>query len=77
MGDTTDSGITWLLNTAAQSGAEVDYVLTYFNDQDSTIAVTFTGKATVQAFAWPFSRPGVFSHSMTLAVLTADVSRPA
>jgi len=77
VGDTTDSGITWLLNTALQSQAEVAYTLTYFDDQANTIAVQFTGTATVNQFEWPFSRPGVFSHSMDLTVLTAVVARPA
>lgn len=77
VGDTTDSGITWLLNTALQAQAEVAYVLTFFDDQDNTVAVTFTGTATVNTFEWPFSRPGIFSHSIDLSVLTATVSRPA
>ena len=77
VGDTTDTGITWLLNTALQSGAEVAYVLTFFNDQANTVATTFTGTATVDQFAFPFSRPGVFTHSMSLTVLSATVSRPA
>lgn len=77
VGDTTDGGITWLLNTALQAQAEVDYVLTFFDDQGATVAVEFTGTATVNTFDWPYSRPGVFSHSMDLSVLTAVVGRPA
>ena len=77
VGDTTDTGITWLLNTALQSQAEVAYVLTFFDDQGATVAVQFTGTATVNTFEWPFARPGVFSHSMDLSVLTATVARPA
>ena len=77
VGDTTDTGITWLLNTALQSGAEIAYVLTYFDDQANTVAVEFTGTATVDAFEWPFARPGIFSHSMSLTVLTATTARPA
>ena len=77
VGDTTDTGITWLLNTALQAQAEVAYVLTFFDDQGAEVGVEFTGTATVNSFAWPFSRPGVFTHSIDLSILTATVARPA
>ena len=77
VGDTTDTGITWLLNTALQSQAEVAYVLTFFDDQGATVAVEFSGTASVNSFEWPFSRPGVFTHSIDLSVLTATAARPA
>jgi len=76
IGDTSDTGISWLMDQAVASGAEVAYVLTFFDDQ-ADIAVEFTGQATVEAFEWPFSRPGLFKHSLSMTIISATAARPA
>ena len=72
-----DEGLTWLLNTAAQSGAEVDYVLTFFDDQGNDGGRHVHRDRDGGAVRLAFARPGTFSHSISLTVLTATVSRPA
>jgi hypothetical protein len=75
--DPTDTGITWILATAFQSGAEVEYTVVYWPNEGATKAIEFTGRARVNSFTLPFSKPGNARHALDLSLVTADMARPA
>lgn len=74
--DTRDTGITWALAQLKKTGAEFPYSITYYADQDATVAVRFSGNAKVNSFKLPFSKPGYAKHPLDLALSTADMARP-
>jgi len=76
--DTTSTGISWLLMQAKASGATIDYVLTWFSDQDSAVAFTWSGKAQVATFSMEWAKPGLARHPIDLALIDEPViARPA
>ena len=76
--DTPDSGVTWLLMQAKAAGATMDYVLTWFADQDGTVAFTWTGQAQVGTFSMDWTKPGLARHPIDLALIDKPtIARPA
>jgi hypothetical protein len=74
--DSTDTGITWALMQAKASGAQLDYVLTWFANEDATVAFVWTGIAQVGAFSVEWAKPGLARHPIDLALLSVTISRP-
>ena len=56
--DTLDQGVSWLLMQAKLDGATIDYVLTWFKNEDATVAFTMTGKAQVTSWEMDWAKPG-------------------
>lgn len=75
--DMSDGGVSVALETAYLSGAEIAYSMTWYADQASTVARTYTGKAIVNSFTLDWSKPGLAKQPLDLALLTAVPSRPA
>lgn len=74
--DPSDTGITWILATAYKTGAELAYSATYWPNEGATKAIEFSGRAKVNTFKLPFSKPGNAKHTIDLALITADMARP-
>ncbi len=75
--DPLDGGITDTLLTAQENDADMAFVLTFWNDQANTVAMTFTGTARVNSMQLDFARPGYAQHPIDLAVITSTRTRPA
>ena len=75
--DTTATGISWALMQAQQAGATMSYVLTWFADQDNTIAFTYTGDCKVDEFSIDWAKPGYSKHPISLVLVTGTLGRPA
>ena len=74
--DTTDGGVSWLLMQAKSTGAVIAYQLTWFADQDSTVAFTVSGDAQVASFQMDWSKPALSRHPVDLTLLTTTIGRP-
>lgn len=74
--DSTDAGITWALATLFQADTEFPYSITYWANEPSTVAITFSGNAKVNSFTLPFSKPGYAKQPLDLALVTAVMARP-
>ncbi len=74
--DPTATGITWALATLYQGGTEFLYSITYYADQANTHAIKFDGRARVNTFTLPFSKPGNARQPLDLKLITAVMGRP-
>lgn len=75
--DTTDTGITWALMQAKSTGATMTYVLTWFSDQDNTVAFTWSGNCQVATFNIDWAKPRYSRHPIDLTLQSVDIARPA
>jgi hypothetical protein len=74
--DPSDTGLTWILGQAYKAGSEIAYTITYWADQDNTVAIIFSGQCKVASFSLPFSKPNLAKHPLDLTLITADMARP-
>lgn len=75
--DTSEAGITWALMQAKASGAEMTYSLTWFADQDATVAFTYSGTCKVGRFSIGWTKPGYSRHPLDLVLTSGTLGRPA
>lgn len=74
--DAADDGVTDVLLAAQETGAEIAYVLTLWNDIPAQ-ATRWTGTATVDEIELGFEKPGKAKHPVSMSIATAVRSRPA
>lgn len=77
--DTRDTGITYALAQAVETGELLPYVLTLYGDDAATRAtqgMIFTGWCEVNQLTIDWSKPGMGKHAIDLAIASAVLTRP-